>query len=442
MAEQSVQRDFKFTKAEKEKEQQAAAREQLYFSYILPNNISDMKSFAFGSFTWRDVIAMGGCELIPIAIMMAFSALIPQWLCAIIGAVIGLPFAFLSIKHIFTGDLPIEERIKISLDERGQLSLLNWDKTKQGNGSYVETSTQSFVPQLEFTEDKFTFLPRSQGGLAIIELAVDDMTQAKDTDMLGVVRSFKRMLDALIQDTDCTPIQIMLKSVPKNLREYIEKSEQRASEIELAGHHVAAARAQDYSTLLMALDQEKAFHYRYYIIITYREDAEHVGEETMNSASVKRQKIKEKGLNPLNKRAKAAQQADFKVGMTEEERKQMLKERNKESEFGPKKTQAALERRVSMCMNMIRDLGSTHTAVKPRLLDKHEIAKLIFECYNTEDKNVINNVLEGALDVKTTLHSQKMYTEFPDIFVEKKKDNNRTLSAQKAGALTSQDNVM
>lgn len=437
MAETDLQKDFKLTRAEREKEVQANAAQQLAYSYPLPNNISDMKSFAFGALTWRDVLFLGGSELIPIMIMMPFSAVMPNWLCMVIGFILGLPLAFLSIKHVFTGDLPVEERVRIAISDRGESNLLNWDKTKKPNGTYIDSSTQSFVPDVEFGEGNIAFLPNNQGGFAVIELSVDDMSQSKNTDIVGTVNSFKRMLDSLIQNIDCTPIQIMLKSTPKNLGTYIEKADERTAHIAMKQKPVAAARASDYANFLVYLDQEKAFYYKYYIVITYREDAEHVAEGTLNTASIRREKIKEKGMNPLNKKAKAAQQIEFEVGMSQEERKQALRERNRDAEFGKKRTKDALERRVGMAVNMLRDLGSTHTAVKPRLLSKEELAKLVFDCYNSEDKNVIDNVLTQALEHKNTLYSKEMYRQYPELFSIKKRKQDNTLAAQKAGALGS-----
>ena len=435
MAESNLQRDFKLTKAEREKEIQAEAYGQLHQEWPLPNNLSELKSFAFGSLTWRDMLFVGASELIPVVLMLPFSSLIPQWLCVVIGIVIGLPFSFLSMKHVFTGDLPFEERVKIALNDHGKINLLNWDKTKKPNGEYVDTSTQSFVPQMEFSEKNYAILPRNEGGFAVIELSVDDMSQSKSTDVLGTVNSFKRLLDALIQENEAIPIQIMLKSVPKNLSDYIDIASQRSAQIAMKNKQVASARADNYTELLMQLDQDKAFYYRYYIIVTYREDAEHVGENTMNTVSVKRAKIREKGMNPLNKKAKLAQQTEFDVGMSMEERKQALRELNRDAEFGKKRTTDALERRVNMVVNMLRDLGSTHTAVKPRVLSSDETAKLIFECCNMEDKNVVDSVLTQALEPKDTLYSENMYKHYPELFQRQSTTRDRTLEAQRAGAL-------
>ena len=437
-----VQRDIKLTKAEKEKEQQAAAAEQLYYSYPLPSNISELKDFAFGGLTWRDIICIGACELIPVVLMLPFGAVIPQWLCALIGALIGLPFSFLSIKHIFTGDLPIEDRVKIAIAERGKSNLLNWDKTKKPDGAYVDSSTQSFVPQLRFVSDKNYFLlPRNQGGFAVLELAVDDITQAKNTDLVGVVNSFKRLLNALIQEEDCTPIQIVLKSVPKNLSGYIETAELHTNEIRMRNRNVEAARAEDYVALLDSLDKEKAFYYRYYIVVTYREDAEEVGNETMMSASNRRKMLQEKAASPLTNKAKLAKEADFAVGISEEERKAMLKEQQRANKFGPLITAKKLERRVMSIEGLCRDLGSSHTAVKPRILTQHDVSKLIYECYNSEDKNVVDAVLDQALIEKDVLYSSQMYKDYPELFALKKKKRDRMLEAQRAGALSSMNKL-
>lgn len=439
MAESTVQKDAKFTKAEREKEIEAEAGASLYSSYPLPKNISEMKSFAFGQFTWRDVLLVGASELIPVLLMMPFQAFIPMWLCCVIGIIIGLPFAFLSIKHIFTGDLPIEERLKIRIAEMGKTDLVYWDKTKTPTGTYTSTSAQSIVPDLEFTSWEGVLLPGNTGGFTVVELSVDDITQAKNTEMLGVFNSFKRFLDSLIQENDCTPIQIVLKSIPINLKDYIFAADQRIAAIEETGRMCFAARAEDYAELLTMLDMEKSFYYKYYIIVTYREDAENVGNNTMNTASVRRERLKEKGLNPLNKRAKAAKAADLQVGLTEEERKAAMREKTNDAEFGRRRTKDTLQRRVGMAVNMIRDLGSTHTAVDPRILDENEIAKLIFDCYNTEDKNVVDSVLRGALIEKDTIYSLDMYSDFPEVFSIPKKKKNKTLSAQKAGAFTTRE---
>lgn len=436
----SIQKDMKLTRAEKEKETQRQAYDELMYSYPLPENIGDMKSFAIGSLTWRDVIFVVVSEGVPVLIMMAFSTLIPQWLCIVIGVVIGLPFSFLSLKHIFTGDLPVEERVKIALSEQGKTNLLNWDKTKKADGEYVDTSTQSFVPQLIFSDDSYILLPNNKGGFAVIELTVDDMSQAKNTDLVGVVRGFRFLLNRLIQENDCTPIQIMLKSVPKNLRGFISSAEHAVDEIRMKEKYVEAERADDYAALLHALDMDVAFYYRYYIVVTYREDAEHVAEGSVNTASIRRDKLKEKAMSPLNNKAKRARSADFAVGLSEEERKAYLRELNRETEFGTKNTKAALERRVDTVANSIRELGSTHTEVKAHLLTKAEMARLVYECYNTEEKNALDSILMGALEDKDTIYSVSMYKEYPELFsIRKKLKTGAASHLQKNGMLQSRD---
>lgn len=431
---EDVQRDLRLTRAEKEKEKEAQAGAELYDDWPLPKNINSMKDFAFGKFTWRDVAFICASELIPIVIMLPFQMVIPQWLCLVIGAVLGLPFAFLSIKHIFTGDLPFEERLKIALNERGESNLLNWDKTKQ-NGEYVDSSTQSFVPVVEFDEDDFIMLPNNQGGFAVVEISVDDMSQAKNSERLSTVKSFKRLLDALINDSDCTPIQILLKSVPKNLAPYIEKADDDCYRIETENKHVAHYRAEDYKYYLQAIDKEIEYYYNYYVVVTYRADAEDVGKDSMKSASVRRMELREKG-NPLQKRAEIAAETDYEIG---EDRKAKNRELAKDNRFGRKRTKVALERRVNIVMNMMKDLGSTHTDVKPRLLGKQEVAKLIFQCYNDTDKNTIDDILEQALEERNTIYSKKMYEDFPEIFdpktIEPRRETDKTLDVQKRGHL-------
>ena len=126
MPEESLSHDIKLTKSEEEKKRQQAAASELFQEWPMPDNVSEMKSFAWGKFTWRDVILSALCLVFPILFMLGFQAFIPMWLCAVIGAVIGLPFVFLVNKHHFTGDLPIEEIIYcIGIKRKNTMDMLN-----------------------------------------------------------------------------------------------------------------------------------------------------------------------------------------------------------------------------------------------------------------------------------------------------------------------------
>lgn len=419
MAVEGVERDLKLTRAEQEKERENQAGAELRQPWPLPPNVSEFKSFVFGKFTFRDIAFVFGCEAIPIVIMMAFSLLIPQWLCIVIGFCLGLPLSFLSLKHVFTGELPIEERVKIALKERGATNILNWDKTKK-DGEYIGTSTQSFVPDLVFDEDDFVMLPGDKGGFAVIEVSVDDMAQSKNTEMRSTVYGFADMLNRLISSDQCIPIQVMLKAVPKNLGTYIESAVSDYHRIEMSGRPLSAARAMDYTGTLEALDQEVEYHYSYFVVVTYREDAENVGTQSMKSASTIRKEIREKS-DPLSKKVARAREMEdeFDIG---DDRKAKIKEQSKASEFGRLITRNKLERRVGIVMNALKNLGSTHSEVRPRVLDKHEIAKLIYDCYNEEDKNRIDTVIDEALMQKNTMFARQMYLDFPELFMVKNKE--------------------
>ena len=435
MAENNVQKNIQLEKAQREKEFEENAYAELNEHKILPKNISSMKDYAFGKFTWRDVAFVFACELIPVVLTLPLQAVMPQFLAVFIGLALGAPLSFLSIRHVFTGDLPIEERIKISLGERSQNNLLNWDKTIQ-DGEYVATSTQSFVPVVEFDENDYIFLPGDKGGFAVLKISVDDMSQAKNSEKLMSLNGFHRMLDALVNDRDCIPIQILLKSVPKNLSEYVNTADECRMRILSENKMVAAVRAADYMGFLQGLDEAVGYYYDYYLVITYREDAEEVGNDTMNSPSVRKKKLSEgKILNPLNKRAQIAAEAEYDIGA---DRKKQNKELARSANFGRLRTQKALDRRVTTVMTMIRDLGNTHTEIRAELLSKHEITKLIFECYNDTDKHTIDAVIGQAMESRSTIYSTNMYQDFPDLFnpkVLEGKRNDSTLAAMRGRTL-------
>ena len=416
---QDVERDLKLTRAEKEKERESQAGAELRQSWPMPPNVSEFKSFAFGKFTVRDLVFVFASEAIPIVLLMPLQIVLPQWLCIVIGFCLGIPLSFLSLKHIFTGELPIEERVKLALKERGESNVLNWDKTKK-NGEYITASTQSFVPDLEFDEDAdIVMLPNDKGGFAVIQISVDDMAQSKNSEMLRTVYGFSDMLNRLINSEQCIPIQIMLKAEPKNLGEYISSAVSYYHRIEMEGKPLAAARAMDYTGTLEALDQEVEYHYSYYVVVTYREDAEGVGTQSMKSASTIRKELREKA-DPLSKKAAQAREMEdqYDIG---DDRKAKLREQRRSAEFGKLITHNKLEQRVAIVMNAISNLGSTHSEVRPRLLNKHEIAKLIYDCYNEEDKNRIDTVIDEALMQKDTMFSTLLYADFPTLFVPPKK---------------------
>ena len=200
----------------------------------------------------------------------------------------------------------------------------------------------------------------------VVELTVDDMNMAKYTETRQVVNNFNTMLNGLIQDSVCIPIQIMLKSSPKNLSTYIDDAISDADRLEEEGKYIMASRADDYAAMLTDLDQETAYYYDYYIIVTYRKDAEGVGDSTMKSAKVTREQLKEKA-NPLRKKQELVSNMDFAIG---EDRKKKIKEMSRTSEFGKKRTLAELEHRIQKVYAFLRDMGSTNSEVKPRILSK------------------------------------------------------------------------
>ena len=89
-------------RAQREKEREQEAGRKLYEERVLPRNISSMRDYAFGKFTWRDVACIFGCELVPVVLTMPLQAFMPQFLAVFIGLALGAPLSFLSIRHIFT----------------------------------------------------------------------------------------------------------------------------------------------------------------------------------------------------------------------------------------------------------------------------------------------------------------------------------------------------
>lgn len=409
MADEAVVEN-KIRRTEAEKRRQEQAYSDLMRTYPLPKNISDMKSYAWGKFTWRDVIISSACMIVPVMFMLTFQAVLPLFACVLIGIAIGIPLVFVANKHIFTGDIPIEEKIKIYVKNSGQSNLLSWDKTKQ-NGLYIPSSTQSFVPDVTF-DDSYAMLRGNKGGFAIVQLDIEDSTMSKYTEQFQILRQFVSMLNQCIDNQKTIPIQIYMQSSLMRLQGWIDNAVDDVMEIGASGKSTMWARGVDYLSLLKWNDNRTKYMYRYYIVITYREDAEGVGDATMNTTSVRREQLKEKA-NPFRKKIEAAQSADFQIG---DDRKAKSKEFLQASEFGKARTRAELDNRVPKIINAINQIGSTNTSVTARLLGREEAGQLFYEFFNETDKYASIPVLMQALEDKETLWSDNIYNDFPQMF--------------------------
>jgi hypothetical protein len=403
--------ELSLQKTEREKKRQAAASQELHRAYSLPKNISDMKSYAWGQFTWRDVIVSGACELIPCLIMLSFQALMPTYVCLLIGFAIGIPFVFIANKHIFTGDLPIEQQIQIYLKNAGQSNLLSWDKTKL-NGAYVPTSTQSFVPDVHITKDDFAIVNGNHGGFALDQIDVDDSTMAKPTEQLTLYDGFCEMLNRSITDQMEIPTQIYMQAVLTPLQHWMSNTVDDINALNGTGKDVMRARALDYLGLLSAFDNQDRYSYRYYMVTTYRDDSEGVGDKSMNTTSVRREQLKE-NANPFKKKMEAAQSVDYQIG---DDRKKKTSEYMHASEFGELRTNAELSNRRERVENAINGMGSTHTNVSARRMTSADISRLFYEFFNATDKYASVPVLQQALEPKVALYSPDVYKDFSDVF--------------------------
>lgn len=406
-----VSEQISLQNAEKEKQQEIAASDELLRQYSLPKNISDMKSFAWGRFTWRDVIVGGASFLVPIMLMMAFQRLIPTYICVLIGVAIGIPFFIIGEKHLFTGDLPIEEKIRIYIENAGASNLLSWDKTKL-NGKYVPSSTQSFVPDVFIDKNDYVMVNGGHGGFAIDQIDVEDSTTAKAIQKLSLYNNFKAMLNQCIDSQKEIPIQFYMQATLVPLQNWIANSVEDLKALNNTDKTTMQARAMDYFGVLNALDMQERYTYKYYMITTYRDDAEGVGDKSMNTSSVRREQLKE-NANPFKKKMDAAAAVDYQIG---DDRAKKTKEYLKANQFGQLRTKIELDQRLMKTENAVNLIGSNHLGVQARKLKSADISKLFYEFFNATDKYTATPILQQALQPKVALYSKTVYDDFPDIF--------------------------
>lgn len=420
-----------------EHEAERRADMQLSSAYELPKNISDMKSFAWGMFTWRDVIVSGGIFMVFFVLSLPFHGVIGQIPAIIVAAVCSLPFIFLAIRHHFTGDLPIEDRIMIAVDNFGKSNLLVWDKTKGENG-YVGTSTHDFVPAVNFGADDLVMLPGNKGGFSVFQVVCDDSDFVKQTERVHMRNGFCYMLNKLVNENENIPIQILLKADRQNIDSFIEAAESDLFRIEDTNARATpqlmkAERARDYVGYLSLIANWDVFYYDYYVIVTYREDAEEVGNESLKSASVTRERIKD-NMNPLKEQQKAAANVETDIG---EDRAAALARSRHDAPYGEFNTRNALNNRNAVVSAAIERSRTTHTSITARPLTKNEISKLFFQCYNSDSDRLLDAVIDQSILPKPAVYSQDVVRDFPELFPPKQQRQvDRTMLAQQRGAIT------
>lgn len=410
-----VREDLRLTKSEAEQERQAQAAGRLYRRKKLPKNMSEMKSYAWGRFTWRDLLMSGAALGIPIVLLLPLQVFIPVWVCVLVGALIGAYPVFLVNRHVLTGDLPIEEKIRIKVGNIGERDLLSWDKTRVGD-SYTPYSTQSFVPDVSFTDDGYAILPGNQGGFSAIRIEIDDITKSKYTEQEGIVLAFSALLNRLVTNNECVPIQLYMKAKEQQLDNYVQQAISDTYRASRSGADAMSARAADQARLLYKMDTVVRYMYEYYVIVTYRDDAEDVGNDSMNTFGVKREQLKEKA-NPFKKQMDATRDVDFKIG---DDRAKMAKRYLKEKQFGYARTVAALEKRTRIVLGALSSMGTAAINVNTELLSKSDMSRLFYDCYNESTKYTTDTLLEQALHPKIALLSDAVYEDFPELFSKPK----------------------
>lgn len=416
-------------------EQQAQREAQAYLDvqYELPRNLSEMKSFAWGQFTWRDVIVSGAILMIMIVLTLPLHGLIGQIPALLIAIGLSLPFVYIAIRHHFTGDLPIEQRMKIAMDNWGKPDLLVWDKTKM-DGAYVGTSTHDFVPAVSFGDDGIAILPANKGGFSVLKVNVDDSDYIKPTERAQIQRGFIYLLNKLNTANNNIPIQIFLKSSRQDLSQFVENAENDLFRIEDNDKDgtqlIKRDRALNYANYLQYIATSDRFYYDYYVVVTYREDAEEAGNDTINSASVRREKMID-SANPMKNKQKVMENVEVDLG---EDMEKARKEALADADFGEINTRNAMGNRIETVVQAIKASGTTHSSISAEMLSKEEVSKLFFQCYNSDDGRFLDKVIAQSIKPKIMLVSTEVRRDFPGLFPRpEREETDRFATLQQRG---------
>lgn len=418
-----------------EQEAQRMAQAYLDMSHELPRNLSEMKSFAWGSFTWRDVIVSGVWAGFFVMLSTPFHGMIGQIPAILIALLLSLPGIYLINQHHFTGDLPIEKRLKIAMDNWGKPDLLVWDKTKM-DGAYVGTSTHDFVPAVQFGADGVAILPGNKGGFSVLKINVDDSDHIKPTERAQIQKGFLYLLNRLNTDKNNIPIQIFLKSARQDLSSFVENAENDLFRIEDNDKDgtqlIKRERASNYAQYLQYIANSDRFYYDYYIVVTYREDAEEVGDNSLNSASVIRERNKDK-MNPLKKKEQIMENVETELG---EDRAAARKEAASQADYGEVNTRTMMNSRIETVTQAIKASGTTHSSINAEFLGREEVSKLFFQCYNPDDSRFLDQVISQSVDQKVGIISTEVRRDFPGLFPKpEQEEEDRIETLQRRGTV-------
>ena len=398
-----------------EREREREAEAVLEMSYPLPPNVSEMQSFAWGTFTWRDIIVSGSALLVMFLLMTPVGAMFGQVAQIIAAILLAAPIIFVAMRHHFTGDLPVEKRLKIAVDNVGKPDLMVWDKTMK-DGKYVATSTHDFVPRVKFRSDGFVTLPGDEGGFSVLKVVCDDSNHVKATEQLQLMLGFNDMLNGLLAKEQNVPIQILLKATRQNISRYVEDAEDCLERIRRNDTNrtqlMKAERARDYLAYIDGIADEARFFHDYYVVVTYREDAEDVGNDSLKSGGVAKQRMKDK-MNPFAKGDSLAANVEVDIG---QDRAEAIAEARASARFGEVGTVDALNKRVDLVKQAIDRSKTTHTSISSEVMSEDEVSKLFFQCYNNDSDRLLDAVVQQSIDEKPVLVSELSRRDFPDLF--------------------------
>lgn len=401
--------------AAQERAREREAESVLEMSYPLPPNASEMQSYAWGTFTWRDIVFSGSALLVMFLLTTPISAMFGQVAQVIATILLAAPIIFVAMRHHFTGDLPVEKRLQIALENRGKPDLMVWDKTIR-DGKYVETSTHDFVPRVHFRSDGFITLPGEKGGFSVLKVICDDSNHVKATEQLQLMLGFNDMLNGLLAKEQNVPIQILLKATRQNISRYVEDAEDcldriRKNDVD-STQLMKAERARDYLAYMDAMADEARFFHDYYVVVTYREDAEDVGNDSLKSGGVMKQRLRDKA-NPFAKGDSLAANVEVEIG---QDREEAIANARASARFGEVGTVDALNKRVDIVKQAIDRSKTTHTSISSEVMSEDEVSKLFFQCYNNDSDRLLDEVVKQSIDDKPVLVSELARRDFPDLF--------------------------
>lgn len=370
---------------------------------VIPGKIADMQNRVFGPLTFRDIgFLMASVALSAVTFTMLSG--VNTWLAAL-GAVFTAAIILgVGFIHLIMDIEPLEKYIVTWYGFESSAKEMTWKKEiVDERGYYAANSTQSFFP-FNIDQDGILFYHDNGGGALLLKVEGVDYQLLSEAERDVIIATFGDFIDKIK-----FPIQILIKTTPIDLREYISQAKK---DLEKNRPHENLYNAtNDYWVFLQQYQSaDFIFNKSMYLVLPYTPSGEIAGNQSLGIASAaSTDSLKSNSpLNKLFKKNEKTKEGELDLSV--------LREKEYSKEF----TRKTLVERSQVVLSFISGLNG----VNSRRATLPEYVELFYYFFNVHE-STIRTILdrEPTGNLASTSSEYKEIRERASIIQEKKEEN-------------------